>query len=125
MTGMLLSTGVWMFLLHTSLNIEGTVNYYAPKSIFGLLETVSPHLFGMGLLVFILTHFFAIIKHINQKIFISFSICFFIWMLLMNISGFFIVEQGWFFAVIKLVSTLLFVGYTFFAIYKLFKISGY
>ena len=57
MTFLLLATGVWMFVLHTSLSIEGVLDYYAPKTFFGLLETVSPHLFAMGLLIFVLTHF--------------------------------------------------------------------
>ena len=49
MTLMLLLSGLGMFMLNTSLSIEGTSAYYAPKSFYGLLETVSPHLFGMGL----------------------------------------------------------------------------
>lgn len=119
MTLFLLLTGLWMFILNTSLSVEGTAAYYAPKSFYGLLETVSPHLFGMGLIIFILTHFFAILKGVKQESFRTFSILFILVMLLENISGFFIIENGVSLAVIKLLSTLLFVVYTFIAMWKL------
>lgn len=122
MTFLLLATGVWMFVLHTSLSIEGVLDYYAPKTFFGLLETVSPHLFAMGLLIFVLTHFFAIIKGIKQENFRSFTLVLFCFMLVMNISGFFIVEEGMFFAFIKLTSTILFVVYNLWAMFKLYKL---
>jgi len=121
---MLLFTGIWIFMLHTSLSIDGTRDYYALKSFFGLLETVSPHLFGMSLLIFILTHFFAIIKDAKKKKDHTLFTLFFIVMLLANISGFFIEESDIFYTKIKLTSTLVFVAYSFFIIYKLFKISA-
>ena len=126
MTVMLLATGLWMFVLHTSISIEGTLEYYAPKTFFGLLETVSPHLFGMGVFVFIVTHFFAIIQDVEHKTYRWLSLGLFILMLLSNVSGFFIAAQSDFFALLKLVSTLGFVGYSLWAmfkVYKLFKIT--
>jgi hypothetical protein len=123
MTVMLLLTGLWMFTLHTSLSLDGATEYYAPKSFYGLLETVNPHLFGMGLLVFVITHFFAVVKNISQVNYRIFSLFLFLTMLVTNLSGFFIMEVGGFFSLLKLLSTLLFVGYALVASYKLFKIS--
>ena len=119
MTLLLLFTGVWMFVLNTSLSIEGTTAYYAPKSFHGLIETVSPHLFGMGLIIFILTHFFAILKGVKQENFKTFSLLFVLVMLLENLSAFFITEDGLILPVVKLLSTLLFVVYTYVAMWKL------
>jgi len=119
MTLLLLFTGVWMFVLNTSLSIEGTTAYYAPKSFHGLIETVSPHLFGMGLIIFILTHFFAILKGVKQENFKTFSLLFVLVMLLENLSAFFITEDGLILPVVKLLSTLLFVVYTCVAMWKL------
>ena len=127
MTVMLLATGLWMFVLHTSLSIDGTLEYYAPKTFFGLLETVSPHFFGMGVLVFIVTHFFAIIQlpmmqDIKQNRYRWLSLGLFSLMFLTNFSGFFIAEESGFFALLKLVSTLGFVGYSLWAMFKVYKL---
>ena len=119
MTLLLLLSGLWMFILNTSLSIEGTTAYYAPKSFHGILDTVSPHLFGMGLIIFILTHFFAILKGVKQENFKTFSILFVLVMLLENMSGFFITEDGLILSLVKLLSTFLFVVYTCVAMWKL------
>lgn len=123
MTLLVLLSGLWMFVSNTSLGIEGTAGYYAPKSFYGLLETVSPHLFSMAVLIFILTHFFAIVSGVEHKKFRLFSTLFFVVMLLSNFSGFFITEQSLFFTLLKLLSTLLFTLFTLFSLYKLFKIG--
>lgn len=119
MTLLLLLSGLGMFVLNTSLSIEGTTAYYAPKSFHGLVETVSPHLFGMGLIIFILTHFFAILRGVKQENFKIFSLLFVLVMLIENLSSFFITEGGIVLAVVKLLSTLLFVVYTCVAMWKL------
>lgn len=119
MTLLLLFTGVWMFVLNTSLSIEGIAAYYTPKSFYGLLETVNPHLFGMGLIIFILTHFFAILKGVKQENLKTFSALFVLVILVENVSGFFISEESLIFAVVKLLSMLLFVVYTCIAMWKL------
>ncbi|MEA1879474.1 MAG: hypothetical protein U9N11_02350 [Campylobacterota bacterium] len=123
LTSMLLLTGLWMFVLHTSVTVEGTLSYYEGKTFFGLLETVSPHLFGMGILVFVLTHFFSMLVGVEQKNFKVFSLLFFLLMFVANSSGFFIEEGSYFFVLLKLSSTFLFVGFSFFAMYKLFKVT--
>ena len=122
MTVLLVFTGLWMSILHTSLSIEGTLVYYAPKSAFGLLETVSPHIFGMVLLVFIMTHFFAIAKELKQEKYYRVSILFYFILLFTNLSGFFISETGYLFAVVKLFSTLLFVLFILISIVKVLKV---
>ena len=119
---MLLATGMWMFVLHTSLNITGTSDHYAIKTFFGLLETVTPHLFGMALLVFILTHCFAIIQEVKQEDFRKFSLIFFLLMLITNLSGFFITKQNIFFAFVKLTSTILFILFSLWAMFKLYRL---
>jgi len=122
MAVMLTGSGMWMFVLHTSMSVEGTAAYYAPKSIFGILETVTPHLFGMGTLVFVLTHFFAILKDIDQKRYGIFSIGFFSVMLLANLSGFFITEESvWFVALLKLAATCIFLAYTLVSVWRLLR----
>lgn len=113
-----------MFIEHTSLSVEGILKYYEPKSFFGLLETVSPHLFGMGLVLFILTHFYAVIKDLVSSRVYSLSIGLFIVMLLSNILGFFIGESFVIVATIKLFMTLFFVFLSFtMMVYLSFKLK--
>ena len=107
MFSMLLFTGMWMFIEHTSLNIQELQNYYTPKSFFGLLETVSPHLFAMGMVTFILTHFLALKKR-NSFIESKLTLILFLLMLSSNLSGFFINEDSFLLLWVKLFSTLLF-----------------
>ncbi len=109
MSMMLIGSGFWMFLLHTSMSLQATIDYYAPKSLFGLLETVSPHLFGMGLFVFVTTHFFAVIKKATFAYDQQFAILFFGVVVLENIAGFLITKESILFASIKLFCVVLFV----------------
>lgn len=105
---LLLLSGLWMFWEHTSLTIEGVMRYYEPKSFFGLLETVSPHLFGMGVTLFILTHFFTIVEEFTQQKLWLYAL--FMMMVVSNFSGFFIGEAGLIFSMLKLGSTVLMIG---------------
>lgn len=113
MLSLILLSGFWMFLEHTSLSLEGVMKYYAPKSFFGLLETVSPHLFGMGVALFIVTHFYAVIKGLASKKVYLVSIGVFLLIFLANVVGFFVEEGFLIAAVIKLLSTLFFIVVTF------------
>ncbi len=112
---MLLLSGFWMFASHTGLTIDGVNVYYAKKSFYGLLETVSPHLFGMGVVFFIMTHFFTVIKNVSipKGIIVLFAL-----ILLSNVSGFFIS----YLALVKLLSTLLLIILSFVLIWKLQKV---
>lgn len=119
MLTLILFSGFLMFIEHTSLSIEGVINYYESKTIFGLLETLSPHLFGMGVAFFILTHFYAVIQGVNQKKFWLFLL--FILMLVSNFSGFFIAEGSFVFAGLKLGSTVLMILLCFYLMMKINK----
>ena len=81
-------------------------HYYAQKTLFGLLETLTPHLFGMGTVVFILSHFLAL-QNKNSKIEAQLSLGLFILMILSNFTVFFIEETSFAIALIKLISTFL------------------
>lgn len=102
---MLLASGFWMFVLHTSLNLDITFKYYEKKSFFGILEIVTPHLFGMSIVFFILTHFLAVVK--NIKPLSSCAYMLFIVTIASNVSSFFIHEELSWFSLVKLFSTLL------------------
>ena len=106
MLSLLLISGVWMFIEHSSLNIITMSHYYGQKTLFGLLETLTPHLFGMGTVVFILSHFLAL-QNKNSKIEAQLSLGLFILMILSNFTVFFIEETSFSIALIKLVSTFL------------------
>lgn len=123
MSALLLLSGLWMFILHTSLTIYGVLNYYESKSFLGLLEIVNPHLFSMGVFVFVLTHFFSIVKGVKQKKFVLFSIFFFITMLLLNLSVFFIFKGTLLIAFLKLFSTLLFLVFSCISYYFILKMD--
>ncbi|CAA6800484.1 MAG: Unknown protein [uncultured Sulfurovum sp.] len=116
---MLLITGVWLLLLHSSLTLESFTNYYVQKTIFGLLEVVTPHLFAMGTAVFILTHFLSLNKK-NSSYENKLTLTLFSSMLLSNLSVFFISEQSTWIIWIKLISTLLFLILSLLTIYKVF-----
>lgn len=116
---MLLITGVWLLLLHSSLTLESFTNYYVQKTIFGLLEVVTPHLFAIGTTVFILTHFLSLNKK-NSSYENKLTLTLFSSMLLSNLSVFFISEQSTWIIWIKLISTLLFLILSLLTIYKVF-----
>ena len=114
---MLLLSGLWMFVVHTGLSVGGTNAYYAKKSFYGLLETVSPHLFGMGVVFFILTHFFTMVKGLEKPS--KWIILLFIMMLSSNLVGFFITQESSILSFIKIASTLIMIGVSFILIWKL------
>lgn len=117
---MLLITGIWMLLLHTSLDLTAFTQYYVEKSFYGLLETVTPHLFAMGTIVFILTHFLAL-KNKNTSLESTLSNLLFISMISSNLSVFFITEVTSWLIWLKIISTILFLLLSFFLIWFVFK----
>ncbi|CAA6798718.1 MAG: Unknown protein [uncultured Sulfurovum sp.] len=114
---MLLITGVWMLLLHTSLSIESFTDYYVQKSIFGLLEVVTPHLFAMGTVIFILTHFLSL-KNKNSSFESKTTLILFSLMLISNLSMFFISETMAWLVWIKIISTFLFLIFSLFIMWR-------
>ncbi|CAA6808273.1 MAG: Unknown protein [uncultured Sulfurovum sp.] len=114
---MLLITGIWLLLSHTSLSVESFTNYYVEKSFFGLLEIITPHLFAMGTTVFILTHLLSLNKK-NTPYENKLSLVLFTLMLLSNFSLFFITEESTWMVWIKLISTILFFIFSLLSIYQ-------
>jgi len=122
MTLLLLISGLWMFGIRTQFNIEGISSYYSLKSFYGTLETVTPHLFGMGLIIFIITHFFAITKNREANKQQWLSLLLFLLILVLNISSFLIASNSFWLASIKLIGLSLFVVYTLVATWRVWKI---
>ena len=116
---MLLLTGLWMFIEHTGFEIVQLTDHYAKKSLLGLLETISPHLFAMGTVVFIITHFLALEKE-NTKVESMVSTLLFVVMLSSNLSAFFISYESHLFSWVKLLSALLFVLFSVFVMFRVF-----
>ena len=104
---LLLITGVWMLLLHTSFSLESITNYYVKKSLLGNLEVITPHLFAMGTVVFTLTHFLAL-KCLNSSFESKVSLALFGVMLLSNLTPLGINETMAWLVWVKIGSTLLF-----------------
>lgn len=102
---LMLVTGVWMVLLQTSLNLDNITDYYVNKSLLSILEVLTPHLFAMGTVVFILTHFLSL-KNKNTALETQLSSLLFILMLLSNLSLFFITETTPWMVWVKLISLL-------------------
>lgn len=114
----ILATGVWLFLLSQGLNSsEGMAEtlqkiIIAPeaKSLHNLVEVATPHLFAMGMLIFVVAHFMLFSTKISQKISLVVALVVFILALLNILSygaitiGLFV--SGW----IKLISMFLFAG---------------
>lgn len=120
---MLFITGIWLLLLHASFSLESFTNYYVQKSVFGLLEVASPHLFSMGIVIFILTHFLSL-----QNKYTSFesklTISLFTVMLISNLSTFLVTQNNMWIIWIKISTTILFLLLSLFTIKRVFsKIS--
>ena len=72
---LIMLSGVWLFLLAQGLegeeSIIATLNHViiAPteKSIEGLIEVVTPHLFAIGTLIFVVAHFMLFSTKVSQK----------------------------------------------------------
>jgi len=119
MSLMLLLTGIWMLLLHTSLSVDGFSDYYVQKSVFGLLEVATPHLFAMGTVIFILTHFLSLNRR-NSSFESKLTIALFTVMIVSNLSGFIITEQTTYLVWVKIISTVLFLVFSFLGIWRVF-----
>ena len=114
---MLISSGMWMLLLHSTLEFESFTNYYVQRSTFGLLEVVTPHLFGMGIIIFILTHFLSLKKK-NSSLETKATLLLFSVSIVLNMSVFFITETTAWVSWIKLFSTLGFLGLSLFVMWR-------
>ena len=113
----ILSTGIWLFLLSQGLNssdgvmstIMSIVNSPEPKSVHTFIEVAAPHMFAIGAMVFVVSHFMLFSTKILQKTSLIVSMLLFIFALLNIFSysaitfGFLV--SGW----IKLLSISIFI----------------
>jgi len=104
---LLLVTGVWLLLLHSGVTVDSLLHYYAQKTLFGVLETLTPHFLFMSLMMFILTHFLAL-KNVYTKMDKVLSYLLLIFMFLSLITPLFINENFWWIIYIKIFSMALF-----------------
>jgi hypothetical protein len=116
---MLFLTGIWLLLLHTSFSFDAFTNYYVKKSLFGLLEVTTPHLFAMGTVIFILTHFLSLNKK-NTPFENKLTLSLFSLMLISNLSGFLVTEQATYLVWIKIISIILFFVFSFLTMWRVF-----
>jgi len=114
---LILFTGIWLFLLSQGLNssdgfmdtVISIINSPEPKSIHNFIEVATPHMFAIGAMVFIVSHFMLFSTKISQKtsliVFVLLSV-----FALFNIFSYGLITlgfiiSGW----IKLVSIFIFV----------------
>lgn len=117
---MLLITGTWLLLLHTTFSFESFTHYYVQKSLFGALEIVTPHLFAMGMVVFILTHFLSLKKK-NTPLESKATSLLFTVTILLNVSMFCITTNSTWVAGLKLLATLAFLVLSVFVGWRVLK----
>lgn len=72
---LILFTGIWLFLLSQGLNssdgvidtIRHIVDSPEPKGIHSFIEIATPHMFAIGAMVFVVSHFMLFSTKISQK----------------------------------------------------------
>ncbi len=116
---LILMSGLWLFLLSQGLecseSIIGTLKNViaspAHKSIEGLIEVATPHLFAIGTLIFVTAHFMLFSTKFSQKMSLIVAMFLFIFALFDIFSYFAItfgvVVSGW----IKLVAMSVFIAF--------------
>ena len=112
----ILLSGVWLFLLSQGLNSADIFTIFekisaepVEKSLYGIIEVATPHMFAMGTLIFIVAHFMLFSTRVPKKVSLFLSVLLFS-VALFNISAYLfisfgVVVSGW----IKLLSIVLFV----------------
>ncbi len=116
---LIIMSGLWLFLLSQGLEcsesiistLKNVVTTPAHKSIEGLIEVATPHLFAIGTLIFVTAHFMLFSTKISQKISLIMAMFLFIFALFDVFSYFAItvglVVSGW----IKLVALSVFISF--------------
>ena len=114
---LILMSGVWLFLLSQGLEcsesvistLKNVIFSPAVKSVEGLVEVATPHLFAIGTLIFVTAHFMLFSTKFSQKLSLIAAMALFIFALLDIFSYFAItfglVVSGW----IKLVLMSVFI----------------
>ncbi|HEY9130085.1 MAG TPA: hypothetical protein VIN02_09615 [Sulfurovum sp.] len=116
-TVLILISGLWLFLLSQGFDtiesltntLQNVINTPADKSIEGVIEVVTPHLFAIGSLIFVVAHFMLFSTKVPQNLSLKLAIVLFVFALFDIFSYFAIIfglaVSGW----IKLLSMSLFV----------------
>ena len=91
----ILFSGVWLFLLSQGLasgdiltTMTKIIDAPSEKSLHGIIEVATPHLFAMGTLIFVVAHFMLFSTKISKKISLYISLLLFC-VALLNISAYF------------------------------------
>ncbi len=114
---LILVSGVWLFLLSQGLDSSESVMHTlkniisAPeaKSIQGLIEVLTPHLFAMATLIFVAAHFMLFSTNVSQRVSLIVAMLLFVFALF-DIFSYFFITFGWFVSGwIKILSMLVFV----------------
>ncbi len=117
-TVVILATGIWLFLLSQGLNdlgsISATVQHivHSPeaKSLHNLVEVATPHMFAMGMMIFVVAHFMLFSTKISQRTSLIVALILFALALFNIVSygaiSFGLLMTGW----VKLISLFLFVA---------------
>ena len=114
---LILMSGLWLFLLSQGFEssesvmstLKNVITTPAVKSVEGLIEVVTPHLFAIGTLIFVTAHFMLFSTKVSQKVSLIVAMLLFVFALFDIFSYFAItfglVVSGW----IKLVAMSVFV----------------
>lgn len=98
---LILVTGLWLFLLSQGLNnsdgvmstLISIVYSPAPKSLHNFIEITAPHMFAVGSMVFVVSHFMLFSTKISQKTSLIVAMLLFVFMLL-NIFSYGAISLG-------------------------------
>ena len=117
-TVVILATGIWLFLLSQGLNgsegIGATLQHIIAspeaKSLQNLVEVATPHMFAMGILIFVVAHFMLFSTKVSQRTSLVVALVLFVLAFFNIVSygmiSFGLLLTGW----VKLVAMALFVG---------------
>ena len=98
---LILVSGLWLFLLSQGLEcsesiistLKNVIASPAEKSVEGLIEVVTPHLFAIGTLIFVTAHFMLFSTKFSQKSSLIVTMAFFIFALF-DIFSYFAITFG-------------------------------
>lgn len=98
---LILMSGIWLFLLSQGLDnsesimrtLQDIITAPADKSIEGLVEVATPHLFAIGTLLFVVAHFMLFSTKVSPKLSLRVSMLLFVFALF-DIFAYFAITLG-------------------------------
>lgn len=101
-TVLILASGVWLFLLSQGLGssaglldtLKDIIALPEEKSLRGLIEVATPHLFAMGALIFVVAHFMLFSTTVSKKHALFVTLIVF-GLALFDIFSYFAISFGW------------------------------